>query len=371
MEAIRKPTKRGATGTLSASDLSAVLAVVHDLRAETDADRLPAHVLRTLVRMVPCKLAGYTVVDPVSGESTVHLHPPERWPVAEVTARFQAHIAEHPVVRHVQRTRDGQARAISDFLTGPQFHATGLYRDLFRWIGIEDQLSVAMVGQSGLMVGLSFNTTRRGFSDRTRALLNAVRPHALQAHAQARELHLLRNLSGNRRGTIVDQLPIGLVCVDGRGNIVWATDPSRRLLRDHYPDAADSVHGLPDALRRWLRSVQRRGGTNTLLLSGRPGLDLTAQWSRLPDGNGVVTLQELPRPADDGVALSGYGLTPREAGVLRLMVTGRLVGEAAGELSVGRRTIEKHLEQIYRKLGVRTLAAACLKVLRPPGSHRA
>jgi hypothetical protein len=105
------------TFELSARDVSALLACVHDLHAETDAARLPGHLLRTVARLA---------------EPTGWLHPPELWDAADLARRFQAHIREHPVVQHVQATRDGQARAISDFLTARQFHATGLYRDEFR-----------------------------------------------------------------------------------------------------------------------------------------------------------------------------------------------------------------------------------------------
>jgi hypothetical protein len=120
------------TFELSARDVSALLACVHDLHAETDAARLPGHLLRTVARLVPCRLAAFTQVDPVLAEPTGWLHPPELWDAADLARRFQAHIREHPVVQHVQATRDGQARAISDFLTARQFHATGLYRDEFR-----------------------------------------------------------------------------------------------------------------------------------------------------------------------------------------------------------------------------------------------
>jgi DNA-binding CsgD family transcriptional regulator len=352
-----------ALGALAPGDVSALLSAIHDVHAEADADRLPAHVLRTLVGLVPCKLAGYTVVDPVSGESSVRLHPPELWPVAEVAARFQAHIADHPVVEHMGRTRDGSARAISDFLSARQFHATGLYQSLFRWIGIEDQLSIALVGGAGLMIGLSFNRARRGFTDRDRTILNAVRPHVLQAHVRARELQLLRNLGGHRRGTVVDRLPIGLVCVDRRGAVVWQTDPARQMLRDHYAHADGSVHGLPDAVRVWLRSARRQArGVPQPLVCHRPGVDLSGRWCPLPDGQGIVTLQETPAAAG-GVALSAFGLTAREADVMRCVLQGGSAGDAAGRLGASRRTVEKHLERVFRKLGVNTLAAACVKIL--------
>jgi DNA-binding CsgD family transcriptional regulator len=55
---------------------------------------------------------------------------------------------------------------------------------------------------------------------------------------------------------------------------------------------------------------------------------------------------------------SGLGLTPRQTQVLGLVAQGKTNPEVARLLSITRRTVAKHLEQIYRKLGVNTRAGA-------------
>jgi DNA-binding NarL/FixJ family response regulator len=52
------------------------------------------------------------------------------------------------------------------------------------------------------------------------------------------------------------------------------------------------------------------------------------------------------------------GLTEREVEVLRLVAVGRTDAEAAEQLSLSVRTVNAHLRSIYRKLGVRSRAAA-------------
>lgn len=54
----------------------------------------------------------------------------------------------------------------------------------------------------------------------------------------------------------------------------------------------------------------------------------------------------------------GAGLTGREVEILRLVARGMTDAEVAGELVVSRRTVHSHLRSIYRKLEVRTRAAA-------------
>jgi len=60
---------------------------------------------------------------------------------------------------------------------------------------------------------------------------------------------------------------------------------------------------------------------------------------------------------------SAAGLTAREREVLAALTTGRTAGEIARELDISPRTLHKHLEHVYRKLGVTHRGAATARVL--------
>ncbi|HVW46187.1 MAG TPA: LuxR C-terminal-related transcriptional regulator [Solirubrobacterales bacterium] len=57
-------------------------------------------------------------------------------------------------------------------------------------------------------------------------------------------------------------------------------------------------------------------------------------------------------------AFDGYGLTDREAEVLVLVARGRSNRDAGAILGISARTVQKHLEHCFRKLGVRNRSAA-------------
>jgi DNA-binding CsgD family transcriptional regulator len=57
-------------------------------------------------------------------------------------------------------------------------------------------------------------------------------------------------------------------------------------------------------------------------------------------------------------ALEGLGLTPRQAEVVRLLATGAPERIIARQLGISLRTVEKHLERAYRRLGVRNREGA-------------
>ena len=89
----------------------------------------------------------------------------------------------------------------------------------------------------------------------------------------------------------------------------------------------------------------------------------------LPDCEGEwrsVFLEEQRQPrrrASIGQLLEALGLTRRRAQVLRLLVCGKRNDEIAHELLISRQTVRKHLEHIYRQLGVTSRAKAIALVL--------
>jgi DNA-binding CsgD family transcriptional regulator len=65
-------------------------------------------------------------------------------------------------------------------------------------------------------------------------------------------------------------------------------------------------------------------------------------------------------------ALVAEGLTPRQAEVLRLVALGGSNRAAAARLGVSDRTVQKHLEHAYRKLGVSTRSDAAARAWQLP-----
>ncbi|WP_232229864.1 helix-turn-helix transcriptional regulator [Polaromonas glacialis] len=70
-------------------------------------------------------------------------------------------------------------------------------------------------------------------------------------------------------------------------------------------------------------------------------------------------LPRMPMPPD----LSPPGLTQREAEVMHWLACGKTDAEIAALLSISPRTVQKHLEHIYVKLGVETRTAAVMRAL--------
>jgi DNA-binding CsgD family transcriptional regulator len=73
--------------------------------------------------------------------------------------------------------------------------------------------------------------------------------------------------------------------------------------------------------------------------------------------------QDLPRLAPAVPQPEPAGLTPRERDVLHWLAHGKTDSEIGALLSISPRTVHKHLEHIYIKLGVETRTAAVMRGL--------
>ena len=67
-------------------------------------------------------------------------------------------------------------------------------------------------------------------------------------------------------------------------------------------------------------------------------------------------------------ALGEYGLPPSESEVLAWVAKGKTNAEVGEILRLSDRTVQKHLEHIYRKLGVGTRTTATVRALRMLGA---
>lgn len=151
-----------------------------------------------------------------------------------------------------------------------------------------------------------------------------------------------------------------LFAVNHHGNVLWATPQAQKLLSDHHGAQADDFV-LPPALLQWLEQAKAKGSAKSQAVSLPDNLQLRLYYMGETAPNEFL----LRLSRESGTALppefsSELGLTTREGEVLAWLSKGKTNRDIAQILGLSPRTVDKHLEQIYAKLGVenRTAAAA-------------
>jgi DNA-binding response OmpR family regulator/DNA-binding CsgD family transcriptional regulator len=154
-----------------------------------------------------------------------------------------------------------------------------------------------------------------------------------------------------------------LFAVSRQGKIMWATPQAQKLLADHLPAATDDELELPPSMLQWLEQTQKAStGSKAQAPASfpdNPQLQLQYMGKSGPN-EFLLRLAKDSSPDLPAKFSSELGLTTREGEVLSWLSKGKTNRDIAQILGLSPRTVDKHLEQIYAKLGVenRTAAAA-------------
>jgi DNA-binding CsgD family transcriptional regulator len=193
-------------------------------------------------------------------------------------------------------------------------------------------------------------------------LLARIRVHL----ANARMTHSAR--------TALDTFGRFLLATDHAGRVLWCTPQAARLLSMAFRGFETDSYVLPAPVQDWLRqrtATDAASPPDTLGLQpdlSSVALELTYIGQIGPDEI-LLRLVE-GRAGDDRLVLQRkLMLTQRESEVLLWIAHGKSNRDIAEILTLSPRTVNKHLEQIYTKLGVENRASATALAVRTLGTR--
>jgi DNA-binding CsgD family transcriptional regulator/PAS domain-containing protein len=325
--------------------------------------------LEVLTGIVASDLTTLSICDLNQGSRRVIGRKAESLSAAD-RAAFDRHFREHPLVRFHSSHPGGPTQRISDCLNVNSFRNSELHADYYRRIGINYVMALPLRIDSAHVISVVFNRSHADFGDNERAVLDAVR-QPLAA--------IYRNL------VACEDAGIGLKCISQlaagggwqmmrltlAGRIVDASPAARRLLGRFFPEYTDDRQAeLPPRLFSWFARSRNWG-------LERPAIDHGQQFTLSRLGS-RLTVYFVPDPDDTSAGyllmkddrldvrtthLSELPVTERERAVLALVAAGKTNAEIAMLLAISARTVQKHLEHIFQKLGVETRTAAAVHAL--------
>jgi DNA-binding CsgD family transcriptional regulator len=275
---------------------------------------------------------------------------------------LNAHLHEHPFIPHIFFI--DKALKTTDYCSKRQFKSAALYNEFYHHLDIEAQMSLALpLSQKNLLV-FTLSKKSQDFSERDRLLLTLLKPHMMSALRNAMEhgrIRLERDLL--QKGAETERQ--GAVLFQCDGMIVCLSPFAKELLANYFDTTLAEGDMLPIRLLSWFKTE------DALRSAERPSLiiekeDRCIKITLLNDfttGDSILIITE----TDNSLSLhnlQGYDLSRREVEVLSWLSKGKTNVEIAVILGTSRRTVEKHVEHIFAKLGVETRAAAAAKVSR-------
>lgn len=185
-------------------------------------------------------------------------------------------------------------------------------------------------------------------------LLARVRVHMAQgraAHASAASLDATGRL---------------MLATDAKGSLLWCTPRAETVITRVVPGWSRD-QPLPPEVRGPVERLLKRGSAGASVRLAHEAPDCALELvlvARYRENEVLIRLNELdPRKNVERLAAS-LGLTLREAEVLLWGSYGKSSGDISDVLEISPRTVQKHLEHVYEKLGVETRSAAVAIAIR-------
>lgn len=178
--------------------------------------------------------------------------------------------------------------------------------------------------------------------------------------------HLQRARATNQARTALDAFGQAMVAITPHnGALVWQTPLARRLLQEFF-DVPDER--APPPILDWLSSTiitappldDKALPLHVVRDDNRLIVTLSAQTD---DGEWLLMLRKESDAAQMKILMGTFRLTMREAEVLYWLVKGKTSRDIGEILGVSPRTVNKHLERVFEKLGVETRTAAVAKAI--------
>jgi len=346
--------------SLSASQYETLLGCIERLQACRRLEDFPRMAIAEVKVAVACDSASYREFDFPRKRAKAILEPaPPNFET--LLARWQRCFDQNPILSHAQKSGDGSAHRISDFLTAREFHRLELYTEVFMELRIEHQIAFSIGNPGSAFVGIALNRTEQDFSESEREMLNRLRPHLAQTYARL-VAHVEMAVALSTLQIAVEDSGEGFLLVSDRGVVLHVSARAAQCLGDYF--GWDRLSPLPAALESWIgaqRSFGTRNGKSNRFIREADGRRLHARVVDRPEQWFAAVFLTEEIVALEPEMFAELGLTPTESRVLAWLTQGKSNREIAAICQSSPETVKKHIGSILAKLDVENRTAAALK----------
>jgi len=184
-----------------------------------------------------------------------------------------------------------------------------------------------------------------------------TKPIVLEELTARISVHLATARIAHSARVALDVAGRAMLATNGAGRLLWRTPQTETMLAEMGPHDGD---GLPAALGKAVCDlIQRReeaSATSAKIEAGATPLEV-AYVGGAEDAF-YFRLSQLIEGREANLLRSALGLTIRESEVLVWIAAGKSNRDISEILGISPRTVNKHLEQVFTKLGVENRAAA-------------
>ena len=359
--------------TLSFNDLLSLNSAIAEIYAARDMESFYSSAFSCIQGMIPCELCSCADVKihPARFLKTITSSPEHGKLAMKLMPAFNRHIQKHPLFPYVF---SGEVVKTTDYVSGSQFKNSAIHDEYYRHLDVETQICFSLpVSQETVAIfGLS-RKCNTDFSERDRIILVLLKHHLTNALRHITELDRSRIQKDFLLNGVEETDRQGVLLCQPDGRLSHMSAFAKEMMGKYFDAAIAEGDSLPGALLQWFTS---EAPFPSLPVENRVSGCFPKQVERQPliiekeesflnikllndctTGEYILVMIEMD-PSSRMPPMHAYGLTLRETEVLLWLTKGKTNVEIASILGMSKRTVEKHMEHIFTKLGVETRGAA-------------
>jgi DNA-binding CsgD family transcriptional regulator len=342
---------------VSQGDYALLLDSIRELHTFRDQDALRAWLLDTaLPKLVPSDWLSYNEVDLSNPEKTLSVLKPESNDFFQnLFPRFQQVAHQHPLIVRQMQSVDFPVHKISDFLSQESYHQLELYQDVYKPMGVEYQIAATIRLDPHHVTAFALSRRHTDYTERDRKILEMLRPHLVVAfnNIALTKTHL-QLLDGAELA--LRELSSATLIVDAQHKVIYHTGAGLQWIGGTSPGI------LPSGISDWLKKHPVNGHCETFhTTSDSSEVCIRAVPTDSPDRRLLVlTRKNLSLPGS--TTPTDFGLSKRQLEVAHWVREGKSNAEIAVILGISPRTVQKHIEHIFEKMGVETRVAIATRL---------
>lgn len=338
-------------------DLLATVAAT--CRSGLDLDELRRRVLPRLRRAIPIDALWWAAVDP----ATLLFTRAERDEIPVETGPYfvRNEFLEDDVNKWSELAHDRRGVRTLFQATGGRLEQSARYRDIFRPLGLADELRAVLRADGDCWGYLCIHREGpSGFSDQEARFVERIAPHLADGFRLAMLIDSTQVEGPSAPGVVLLDSDDGTPTTNPAAD-QWLDELGGYSAGETLPLELLAVAArLRDVDGSTARSPRLRVRTRT----GRWAV-LHASWLGEPPSRKIAVIIEQAAPAEVlPLLMAAYGFTKQERTVTGLVCQGLSTIEIAARLHLTANTVQDHLKSIFTKAGVRSrreLVATLLK----------
>lgn len=341
-------------------DLRLLLSAIAELNSDVDTNSLPERALSAASKIIDADSVAFTGFS-FSGEYGGVVWQNSENISPEDLEVFTEYYQENPLMNALIIERRPETLKITDLMPAKDFQRTNIYNEFYKRVGVTNQLVAPMFISDELFMTCSVNIDKQDFSDRDKLILSLIAPHFANA--------IRNSFAYQRLSAALEARESGIIAVNAKGKPLFISEYAQRLLEKYFAGEKRENNSLPQILVRWIKQIELVSKTTDYKLPFAPlkignekGIMIVRFMYNSTTREKTLMLEE-QKILDWRGKFEKFSLTRRETEILFWITQGKTDDVIAALLNISLRTVHKHVENLYVKLGVETRTGAMLRVV--------